>query len=293
MVSSTMTKTTGDTYGTNKALDFNYDWGFRAGIGYQGGQSRQTLKATYLYLAADANKSTTSNYHDTPGTPTNAIFSIFLEKETGSGLAFGDYFTSGYSKWNLHFNMLDLTFGKKYPKRGCMTFEPFVGLKGILLSENQKSTYSTTLDPGKKTANPDATSDIHPPATITQKINFKGVGPIGGLSLDWTLSKWISFIGSIDAALLYSSVETKRYSNNVFPSLLWIGSSHDIKGTPVLEGMFALKGVYCWKSGRFIDLRIGFEEHYIFQTMKHVLLNSDSSTDLSLMGWFATIGFGF
>ena len=267
---------TQEPYGTNKALDFGFDWGFRAGVGFQLGQSRQTLKATYLYLATDASKTTTSDFSDINPNPTSAVFVNFLELSPGE---FGDAVQSAHSHWNLHFNMLDLTFGKKYPKKGCMNFEPFIGAKGILLSENQKSTYS--IDAKGRSAK------------LKQKVNFQGAGVMGGLNLDWAMTKWLSFIGSFDAAFLYSSVETKRTSDDGIPSVLWIGSSHDIKATPMLDGMFALKGVYCWKRGQFIELKIGFEEHYLFQTMKHTLLNSDASTDLSLMGWFATLGFGF
>lgn len=260
-----------EPYGKNQGLDFHFDWGFRAGIGYQGGQSRQTFKATYLYLASNASKTVSGDFVN------DAVLTSLVQNTNGDGI--GDLFLSAHSHWNLHFNMLDLTFGKKFPKLGCMTFEPFIGGKGILLSENQKYSYNQD----KKGFS----------VKLTQKVDFQGAGLMGGLSLDWSISRWVSLFGSFDAALLYSSVKTTRTSDNGLPTLLWIGSSHDIKGTPVLEGSLGLKGVYCWKNGRFIELKVGFEGHQIFNTMKHSFTNSDSSTDLSLMGWFATIGFGF
>lgn len=262
------------TYGTNKGLGFNFDWGFRASAGCEFAKSQQTINLTYLYFASDAHKTTTTDYVGLP-TSNQEVISTVVQ---GSHRFFLPL-NSANSHWNLHFNMLDLTFGKKYPKKGCMSFHPFIGLKGIQLSENQKSTFTET--PGAN------------PLKLEQKIDFKGAGVMGGLTLDWAFTKWLSFIGSVDGALLYSSVETKRKSNNVLPTLVWLGSSHDVRGTSVLEGLLALKGVYCWESGRYIDLKVGFEEHYIFETMKHTVFNSDSSTDLSLMGWFATLGFGF
>lgn len=280
-------------YGTNKPLDFDFDWGFRAGIGYQAANSRQSLTASYLYLSTHAQRSinfafptTKPTPPPTPGfvTPTvdpqinpiNFSQAILAPGFELGGKTTGEFFNA-FSNWDLHFNMLDILFSKKVSQKGCMSFEPFIGIKGLAIWEIQ------TINLAKENAT------VH----LKQKNSLKGVGAIAGFNLDWIITNWLSLLGTIDGALLVSKIETNRTSDNGIPSLLWTGTSNDYKGTPVIDGMLALRGVYCWKSGRFIDLKIGFEEHYVFDTMKHYILNSDSSTDLSLMGWFATIGVGF
>lgn len=286
-------------YGTNKGLDFDFDFGYRGTIGYQGKDSRQLLQASYLYYTTHASRSivlsvdTHRRSHSFPGpvigrNPQVIVSNYFAITTQGPER----FLSIAKSDWNLHYNMMDMTFSKKFAQRGCMSFNPFIGVKGILISENQKYAFQF-IDPFTTT---------QPTEYMRQKIEVKGAGPTIGFGLDWDITKWLSFTGNIGGALLASSVNTTRTSSNALIArvkttsptpLLWTGVSNDQIGMPVLDGSFTLRGVYCWKSGRYVDLKLGFEEHYIFRVMKHAIANSDSSTNLSLMGWVGSLGTGF
>ncbi len=103
---------------------FEYTSGVRLAVGYDCYCKNYDLNFAWTYI----NPCTTTNF------PAGSIIIPFME-QTSSDVAHGG---PGESRWELNYNMFDLTWGREYTLWGYFSLNPNIGLKGGWINQTQE-----------------------------------------------------------------------------------------------------------------------------------------------------------
>lgn len=187
---------------TYKALSFEWELGFRAGVGYNMGHDRWDTQFYYTHYEADTSDSAHSS--------TGGIYSAFLGNKTQSPLLPQTY-QRAKIKWNLNYNIFDWDLGRSYFVSKSLVLRPLVGLKGGWIDQSLHSKWYTDnlFDLG-----------IRLGAKENLKNEFAGIGPKGGFTSKWILGKssswFFSLFGDFSAAYLWGDWEVKDHFIDIY-----------------------------------------------------------------------------
>lgn len=243
--------------------------GFKVGAGLNMLYDRWDVYLNYTWLRNNGNK---SHAHASSGQELYNRFSL-----GAADLVFTDL-SSASAKWNLHFNVLDLSLGRNYYVSKHLTLRPHFGLKGTW----QKQVYD--LKYNRDVAATNFTADI--------KQHMWGIGIRGGFNTTWYVCSGFSLIGDLDISGVWSRFNTKRedlsFSATTPDGLLLLNEKyvlHTLK--PVIEWDLGIKWetCFCDDSYRF-GILLAWEEQ-IWINQNEILNNRGDETrqgDLVLQG---------
>lgn len=266
--------------GRLKELDFNkWDWGFRAGIGYNFEHGEWDVYANYTYFTAD-NSTMTS---------TESGGYIYADPDMGHIVANPN--TPGYvasygalrtvnkatSQLRFSFNRVDLELGRDFFVAKYLALRPHIGLMTAWIRQHQTSQY-TGLDLRANTA------------TVHNHNNFWGVGPRGGFNTRWFLCNGFSIVGNMNAALLYGKFDMnyeRQFSLNSSTNDFYLnGDMH--RFTPTTQMQLGLGyDTSCGCSNSQFSAWLGWDIQYwwrVQQQLKPDLGYARLGEDLSLQG---------
>lgn len=173
------------TISTSEDFHQKFKWGsgFRLGIGYDFPCDSYGLSFSWTRFH---NHVTGSDF--APVIIATELLSPFLS----TFLIGGNNGGVASTRWSLHFDMLDLEFGTPF-NLPCVSFYPYIGLKGGWITQNQKINYDNFEDSVGGRLN----------AQIVENNKFYGAGPKFGIMSHYYLCGNFSFFGNVAAALLY------------------------------------------------------------------------------------------
>src|SRR5581483_222563 len=170
------TRQEGMEFATSKQVKFDFQSGFRAGVGaHLPSFDGWTIYANY----------TRFNPHGSH--KAHNAYPLFLFQGSGVSGNATDH-ASGY--WKIEFQNVDLQFGKAYYLTKTLVFSPFFGMKGAWIDQHAHFSYHGGYIPLGETFR------------TRFKNDFKGAGPLIGTEINWQLGAGFSFFGDAATSLV-------------------------------------------------------------------------------------------
>ncbi|NNM43986.1 MAG: hypothetical protein HKM07_06550 [Chlamydiae bacterium] len=212
-------------------MDFKWEPGFKFGLGLVWGERDQydlMLNWTWIRPKATANSRT---YDQLPAvnlatslTPANiastlqALVGGILEGAAIPGYA--SLFSGGparhaSSKWRLHYNTVDLEFGRNFFLGKNLTLRPHIGLRGAWLNQRLDNTYlpklgtvalGTPVSLGAFNVNSLAITN----ATMNGEDEYHAVGLRAGADVYWNFTNHFAAYGKVSGSILYGYEEIEQ-----------------------------------------------------------------------------------
>jgi len=172
-----------------KDLHFDWNWGFRAGIGYDLPWDGWDFYINYTHYKNEASASQTE--HE------NRVLVIPFPAEIGN--AFQLFTQHAKGKWNLNYNTLDLEIGRNYFLSRALSIRPFFGLRGAWIDQKMHYKYG-----------PRSQFDQFLPIKVNFKNNYHAFGLLAGFNFNWYFDNHWSIFGRAAASALHGEFETKN-----------------------------------------------------------------------------------
>ncbi len=200
------------TISAGKTVSVGKDWapGFKVGLGLNMGHDGWDLYTQYTWLHASNTKSQKGDYLKNPQIISgyNVPYVNTIDEGTEVVMNNGDTYFSGFSenksKWNLHFNAVNIELGRNFYLSQFLTIRPHMGLKGTWQSHDWKTT--SIAQTGKKFVVATSDADMATYGIGSNKhYSVWGIGVRGGLNMEWYMSKCWSIYGDFSLSTLWTN----------------------------------------------------------------------------------------
>ncbi len=172
-----------------KNLHFDWDSGFRVGLGYNLPHDGWDLVAGWTWFQNTAKGHTSSG--------SGAVFSANPYDLAEQSV---DYFSSSYAHLNLKLNMIDLDLGREFFVSKWMTIRPFMGLRTTWVNQRFNANYNDPIP---------ASSVASFSSKATNK--YWGIGIHSGMNTQWGLGAGFSLYGNAAFSILNGFFKVKDY----------------------------------------------------------------------------------
>lgn len=219
--------------GSVSEVSFDWDWGFKVGLGFIFSEEMWSLNCIYTRFITSNNEGEKKNW-----------------PEGFMGLT--GYLTPALessSNYRISYNDISFEFGRNYYVSSNLNLQPFIGLKNTWIHQKQQSKYLINL---KQDDLISFNSDLK------DCCDFWGIGPQMGLSSSWFITRVINILFKTSGSLLYGKYDV---SDSYFS-----GEVREIQGREEeTNSSVFLKGDKSFISP-FVDFTIGLGyQEYIYQ----------------------------
>ncbi len=244
--------------GRMREAEFDWDFGFRFGVGVNFDHGGWDLSANYTYFSTDGDSAVSSG---TGATVIPLQSDIFIVEELPFYNA--DRATTQAS---VDLDRINLELGRDYYVSHNLSFRPHLGLMTAWINLKQTTRYTGGSVLGVNT--------IH----VRQKDDFWGIGPRTGVNSKWYLTNGFSVFGMASGALVYGFHQTQFknwYSANVDRRILFRGSMHRFAPTADLQIGLAYDR-YIYNDKQHISVSLGYECQYWWALNQNFKLSEQS-----------------
>jgi len=278
-----------------------WNWGFRAGIGYNTMHDGWDLRLTWLrFTDTGGNKPRTDSqtqFYATRG----------LGEKTESRTTADLYTQDARGYWGLNLNQIDLDLGREFFVSKWLTLRPHVGLRTDWIHQNVNAYYSLmTYESGRLSSTTKS--------AVLSKDHWWGMGLEGGLDTQWGLGGGWSIFGNMAGSILYGLHEiTVKDAAVASDGSIENDTSKNLSQTyhishPILDLQLGLRWDCMFYNDRFhLGLDLGWEHHVYFsqnQFPSHFKVQGGSGEnphgtfvanqgDLTTQGWTFAARFDF
>ena len=293
-VNSTITDNSEAFLGTNNRSNnpnFNWDPGFRVGLGYHLPFDHWDIVSRYTQFS---NKATGKAQSDFP--QFNSFLLPLIEILTGNN-DFPFYVHTAKANLKVQFNQVDLEAERPFLVSRTFFLKPHAGLRSAWIYQNYDVKYGTFY------ALPSKNFPTVSGQKITLKNNFWGIGILGGLDTGFQILRHWNLFSNIDCALLYGAFHCSEHS--VYsPDILKLPAMTAIPNSRYRSSFAQIQGIVDFQLGtsvtvpfrgnpEFFTLQLGWEQHLFFGQNNFLLESSDwgfgvfkqNSGDLAFSGW--------
>ncbi len=255
---------TSENKGTVENLNFQWDSGFRVGVGYRMAHARWEIFTnwTHFITAADAQVNTSTNY-------------LYPEWATTiQPTAPNNLVTYIDARWDLHLNLIDGDLARTFFPVNYLSFRPHFGVRGAWINQD----YKTNVSGGK-----DGSTTIYAD-NIKMTNDFRGVGFHAAMDTEWTMFRHWSLFGNIGGSLLYGNFQVRRVEQQSTSAQLALSTTVDIldefhQAVPTLDITLGLRWDYTFSQRAALRFQAGWEFNDFFgQNKFEHLLFSENST---------------
>jgi len=178
-----------------KTPDFDWDFGFKAGIGYNSACDGWDLGILWTWYKGKA-----SDQVQAEGDDNRTLLPLWSAYAPQQGTPL--YATDIETQWNLELNMIDLTLGREFWNSKRLTLRPHIGLRIARINqsyeiEHKGGSWSANTNAG----NPDVQVAYNDFVDLDN--NFKGVGIRAGLDSTWNFGCGWGLYGNFAASIVY------------------------------------------------------------------------------------------
>ncbi len=270
--------TTSISHGHFKQPDFDWNWGFRAGVDYKSHHDKWDIATRYTYMHSTASESISAPAG-------GAVFPSWQFP-----LVAGGFVTDGKAHWICNLNMADLELGRDCYVGTWLSIRPFMGVRGAVVQQRYHVGYKGG------TAVPAGDED-----KIKMSNNFWGVGIRVGFNSLWGFAKGWSFYVDGAGSLLSGQIKV-REGEHFNKANETIFNVRDTISTviPTAEIALGLQWDHLWDNDRYhLGVKLGWEFNCFFNQNRLFKFASSSSpgffsqnnADLSFQG--VTLGLRF
>ncbi|MCK4934645.1 MAG: MOMP family protein [Simkaniaceae bacterium] len=228
--------------GRIKKMDFDWDFGFRFGVGKNFHHDEWDLYLAYTRFHSSGSKSVSSGCADS---------TIPLK----GGIVTANTVKSARSQFSFKYDNIDLELGRHFFLSSKLGIRPFIAVKNAWLDQGQLVRYTG----GEYLM----ANTVH----IKDECDFWGIGPRAGVTTRWHLGDHFHIHGMIDGALLYGFFDVdhrERLSNNCYVSIDIEDNKHQF--SPTAHMQFGLDwGRYINTKENYINLSVSYEAEYLFR----------------------------
>lgn len=249
---------------------FKYQSGFKVGASAELGHDDWDLEAQYIWYHANdkTTKFPTVSASESTLTPT------YMSTPTGYAL------TSGDTRWNLRYNVVQLNLGRNFLISENLSLRPYYGIQGAWHNQRQTTNYGFT--------NTTSTS-IETSRNVWTKQNWWGVGFQTGMDTGWWFDENWGIYANFGTSLLWGRWNiTNRIKNTTQTtsqplSENWAGRQYGVQPTIDLEMGFRWQMSFDDNTYAFL-LQAGWEQQI---WINHELLSllSYGTENLSVQGF--------
>jgi hypothetical protein len=183
------TRQEGMEFATSKKIDFDYDSGFRVGLGahlpYDGWDSY----VNYTYFAPEESEGAHGSFYP-----------LFLYQGAGSS---GPVVAEARGHWDIRFQTVDVEFGRVYHLSKTLIFRPFIGLKGAWIDQGAHFHYEGGYIPEGQTFRTHFENE------------FKGAGPLVGIESNWEVGEGFCLFGNLATALVAGQFHNEQQQHQM------------------------------------------------------------------------------
>lgn len=235
--------------GRVKEMDFNWDWGLRAGIGYNFDHGDWDIYANFTYFTNNSSTMVTGGLN---GSVIPLRGSLAVTESTANNFQFY-YAQKATAQYKFQFDRVDLELGRNFFVARDLSFRPHIGLVTAWINQAETVRYTGGALLGGNTVQ------------VKDKCDFWGIGPRAGMNSNWYLTDGFSIFGNISAALVYgqfSVTEKNWYSATPDTNIMRINASmHRFAPTAALQLGLAYDQYIC-NNTQHIGLRLGWDTQY-------------------------------
>ncbi len=273
-----------------ESLDFNWNAGFRAGLGCQMPHDNWDSQLYYTRFRARAAGSVSS----VPG----SIFSPFLgnfyvDNPTGSGIS-GLAYQKASIRWIINFNIFDWELGRAFWTGKALSLRPFIGLKGGWIHQSIHTKWHNPSPPLRPLV-------LIPFNTGRENVknNFWGVGPSGGIDTKWKVwaiqDHFLSLLGDFSGAILYGHWKFKDVYRNDIGQKVVVKSPGINGGAAMLRTFLGIGWEVVGNNGSFHFLtNLGYEMQFWLSQLQFYLFDTGRlNNELTLQGGTLEFRFDF
>jgi len=247
--------------------DWNWNPGFRVGIGGYATHDHWNLDARWTYFRVKDTASSSGTVHP-----------LFLRP---TGITY-DY---GSERWKAKFNTLDLRFGKPYYISRNVIWNPYFGFRGAWIDQDIHIWYKN----GQAEIEVFASND------------FWGIGLRTGLESEWIIGAGWKVIGTASASLLFGRFDISQDTSG--PLAYPYNLHHEFyEVVPNFELGLAINwGTHFCSNRYYVNMQVGYEFQYWlaqnrmmkFSTISYDSVDKTVSDYLSLNGFSFRLAFDF
>jgi hypothetical protein len=232
---------------TPKAVDFGWDFGVRAGLGYRFEGDRWDTRLYYTWFEARGKN------HSIASNADSDITTAFL----GEWLTFGFASDSGHIQWDIALNAIDWELARDSPVGKGFSFRPHLGLKGAWIDQ---TIHTQWISKGFR-------------ATENLKNDFWGLGPKGGVHTNWHLGSFnhhsFHLFGDASLALLGGRWTFKDIQKTSADSSIAGINPTTGAATLMFHGLMGFSwDVMFNRNQSNVGVRLGYELQYWFDQLK-------------------------
>jgi len=264
-------------------VDFGWDPGFKAGVGYQINQGKYDVKAYYSWFHTVGKESISS----IPG----AVHSTFLgnfyaDNPLGIGIS-GPSYERAHISWAINFNTFDWQIGCNYCVDNCFSLRPFMGLKGGWIDQTIQT----------KWINPDILGfTFTSQATERLENNYWGIGPTIGIDTKWilfNLQSYLYLFGDFAASFMWGHwTFSDEFASN-FSEQISIELENLNGGASVIQTFIGLGWDHKFCSSCF-TVKVGYEAQFWLDQLQFYSFTGGRLVNLlALQGGTIELSFDF
>ncbi|MBX3719173.1 MAG: hypothetical protein KF898_05955 [Parachlamydiales bacterium] len=224
--------------GKRKHLEFDWDPGFRTGLGFVFDHDRWDAYFNFTWFQ-------TSHRASAEERSDRRLFSLLAPYPSG--------LQSAKLSWKVHFYTLDFELGRHFFVSRFLSLRPFFGLKGAWIDQHRHTRYTDRID-----------SDIF--IKTRGRCEFRGIGPWAGINGDWHFCRNFSFFGRVAGSIMWGDfdVHEKQTGNN---HTLWF--DYDLDKDRIVP-MVQFQLGFCWETNLGHDryhlaFNLSYEDQYWWQ----------------------------
>lgn len=266
---------TNQTKETIKQIDYKYESGFKLGLGYNLSYDYWDIFANWTRLHTQPHSSWSST--------SQTLNASLLAPFEGSGILGSN---SASSRWNLHFDTVDLELGRRLFLGRNLAIRPYAGLKGAWVTSRLNTSYTGI------------NSLVFNSADVSLKDRNQGIGLRFGMQGRWDLGcSNFAILANIAGAVLWNNIKVQNNTTeNRLDGTLGGGSKHAHYRTlkPLVECFIGLDWGSCFCKKYYLGVSAGYEMQFWWDyNTFFVAPRNTTMYDLKLHGLTATITIDF
>lgn len=262
---------------TIKQIDYKYESGFKLGLGYNLSYDYWDIFANWTRLHTQPHSSWSST--------SQTLNASLLAPFEGSGILGSN---SVNSRWNLHFDTVDLELGRRLFLGRNLAIRPYAGLKGAWVTSRLNTSYAGI------------NSSVFNSANVSLKDRNQGIGLRFGMQGRWDLGcSNFAILANIAGAILWNNIKTTNNTDEFLSNgslALGGGSKHAHYRTlkPLVECFIGLDWGSCFCKKYYLGVSAGYEMQFWWDyNTFFVATRNTTMYDLKLHGLTATITIDF
>lgn len=253
--------------GKTKHPEFEWNWGFKLGVGYDLTHDGWDLRARYTRIHNAANKEISVPNGE-------ALFFLLTNAATG---VVSQNATSARDHWNVHLNIVDLEVGREYYISKRLAMRPFMGLETAWIIQHEKNKFQGG------TAAPLAGSAFR----TFERHKYWGLGLRVGIDGNWHLGQGWSIFSNTALNVLYGFFDIHNTSRTELANGTTTGTQSSNDGYHVSKTITEVVTGLSWdrmlaEDRCHLGIRAGWEHHLFLNQNQEARI---SKGDLTIQGY--------